>query len=195
MLCINQKALKVDKRVQKDIDVVDLLLKETMNMNTINEAFKCGYLPLNFCICVRSIYSNQVLQQTINRFTHKHFFFMEDVPDLIHKGNDLIFYMNSLGLMNLVNYDVGFDELMMKYSMSQLIGIYNPSPSFFNPTVVSHIILHDEGFKKLTKYLKQGIRPVNIALNLRDKNNSILTGLYDTLIIVKGKENAKNDHH
>ena len=61
ILCIDTTALKTSPDVQKDVDLEDLLNNHTKYYDSEVEALKDHYVPLDFCVSVRSIYSNYVL--------------------------------------------------------------------------------------------------------------------------------------
>jgi len=108
------------------------------------------------------------------------------IQPFVHKGYDLIMYLCSIGVMQSVDYQLGFDDLMMKHSQFQPIGLYNSDPALINPIVYSHIIISDEGIKELHKYLK----PDRSLVKISDINfHGNLKALIDTLIEVKEEEN------
>lgn len=180
-LCIDIKALKTSPEVQKDIDLEDLLTNHISYYYSEEEALKDSYVPLDFSVSVRSMYTNLVLQ--IDKDREKRYYTnLTKVQPFIHKGYDLIMYLTSIGLMHSIDYKLGFDDLMMKHSQFSPIGIYNPDPSMFNPIIYTHIIISDEGVKELPNYLKSDRKLVPIKDMTKAGN---VTALLDTLIEVK----------
>ena len=185
ILCIDTTALKTSPDVQKDVDLEDLLNNHTKYYDNEVEALKDHYVPLDFCVSVRSIYSNYVLQVDKENDEKRYYVNLTKIQPFVHKGYDLIMYLCSIGVMQSVDYQLGFDDLMMKHSQFQPIGLYNSDPALINPIVYSHIIISDEGIKELHKYLKPDRSLVKISdINLHGN----LKALIDTLIEVKEEE-------
>lgn len=183
ILCIDTKALKISPDVQKDVDLEDLLNNHTKYYDSVEEAYKDQYLPLDFCVTVRSMYSNLVLQ--IDKGEEKRYYTnLTNVQPFVHKGYDLIMYLTSIGLMHSVDYQLGFDDLMMKHSQFQPIGLYNPDSSLINPIIYTHVILSDEGAEELPQYLKSDryLVPIN---TMKMCNAGNIPALLDTIIEVK----------
>lgn len=181
-LCVDLKALNCDPyHVQKDAKIEDILTNHTKYFDTTDEAYKADYSPIDFSVCVRSMYDNTVLQVATG---DKCLYYqnMTNTPPVVHKGYDLVMYMTSIGLVHFVDYASGFDNIMMKHSQFDCIGLYNPAPEFINPIVVSHVILSDKGMKEIEKYLKKNVSVVPIS-SINPVGN--LKPIIDTLIIVK----------
>lgn len=182
ILCIDLKALRKDPyHVQKDVNIEELLKEHTKYFETTEEAYNNHYAPLDFSVCVRSIYDNTVLQ-VYDGHNFLYYQNMTNTPPVIHKGYDLIMYMTSIGLMHFVDYAKGFDDLMMQHSQFDCIGLFNPAPEIMNPIVVSHVIMSDEGMKYLENFLK---RNVSIAPIQAINPVGNLVPILDTLVIVK----------
>lgn len=185
ILCIDMKALKLSPEVQRDVDLEDLLNNHTKYFDTVEEALRCEYSPLDFSVSVRSMYSNLVLQE--DRGVQKRYYTnLTHVQPFIHKGYDLIMYLTSIGLMHNIDYKFGFDELMTKHSQFVPIGIYNPDLLLLNPIIYSHIILSDEGAEELPQYLKEDRELVPISEICEFGN---VPALLRTLIEVKEENN------
>ena len=180
-LCIDTKALKTSQEVQKDLIIEDLLNNHTKYYDTVEESIKDNYVPLDFSVSVRTMYSNLVLQ--IDKGDEKRYYTnLTEVQPFIHKGYDLVMYLASIGIMTNIDYSLGFDDVMMKHSQFSPIGLYNPDPYVLNPIIYTHIIISDEGAKEFEKYLKKDRSLVPISGIIKQGN---LTALLDTLIEVK----------
>lgn len=190
ILCIDTTALKTDpQKVQKDVNLKDLLLNHTRYYDSTEEAYKDKYVPLDFCMSVRSLYTNLVLE--IDGKDKKLYYRnMTNVPEVIHKGYDLVMYMTGLGLMYDVVYHQGFEEIMVKYTQFQCLGLYNMNTDLMNPIIYSQVLLSDEGVDKMKPYLKDGRRFVPIS-SMRKKGNII--PILDTLIEVKPKKEGDDN--
>ena len=189
ILCVDIKSLKESSEVQRDVNLGDLINNHTKYFDSVEDALKENYVPLNFSVTVRSMYSNQVLQ--INKGEEKRYYVnLTNIQPFIHKGYDLVMYLSSIGIMHSIDYSLGFDELMLKHSQFCPIGIYNSVPLLVNPIVYSHILMSDEGMEELKKYLKEDrdIVPISI-MNKSSKGN--IKALLDTIIEVK--EEDKNE--
>lgn len=189
ILCIDNKQLKTSSKVQKDINLEELIIKHTKYFDSVEEALKEEYVPLDFSISVRSTYTNQVLQTTTEKGV-RYYTNLAEIQEFIHKGYDLIMYLASIGLMHNVYYEQGFDELMMKHSQFMPIGIYYPHEFVINPIVYSHIIMSDEGAEKLKEFLRDDRKFVSIK-EMRDNSVGNITPLLDTIIEVK--EESKDE--
>ena len=186
ILCVNTNAVKTSVSVQKDVDLEDIINNHTKYFDTEEQALESHYVPIDFCVTVRSIYSNLVLQTDIEG-AKRYYTNLKHIQPFVHKGYDLIMYLTSIGLMHNVDYAVGFDDLMMKHSQFSPIGLYNPEPSILNPIIYSHIIISDEGAEDLVKYLKSDRKLVNINEMLSDRDGNI-PALIETIIEVKEKQ-------
>ena len=190
ILCIDTRALKTSPDVQKDVNLEDLMLKHTKYYDTAEDALKDKYVPLDFSVSVRSLYSNLVLQ--IDAGEQKRYYTnLTNVQQFVHKGYDLIMYLTSIGLMHSVDYRLGFDELMMKHSQFMPIGLYNPDSAILNPIVYSHVIVSDEGAEQLPQYLKSDRGLVHIS-TMNECRAGNIPALLDTIIEVK--EDSKDEH-
>ena len=189
ILCIDTRALKTSPDVQKDVNLEDLMLKHTKYYDTAKDALKDKYVPLDFSVSVRSLYSNLVLQ--IDAGEQKRYYTnLTNVQQFVHKGYDLIMYLTSIGLMHSVDYRLGFDELMMKHSQFMPIGLYNPDSAILNPIVYSHVIVSDEGAEQLPQYLKSDRGLVHIS-TMNECRAGNIPALLDTIIEVK--EDSKDE--
>lgn len=180
-LCIDTQVLKTSPEVQKDVLLEDLLLKHTKCYDTMESALKDKFVPLDFCVSVRSMYSNLVMQ--IDKGEEKRYYVnLTEIQPFIHKGYDLVMYLASIGVMSSIDYSLGFEDVMVKHSQFDAIGLYNVDPSIINPIVYSHIILSDEGAEEFKKYLKSGRSLVPIS-DIIEKGN--IPALLHTLVEVK----------
>lgn len=185
ILCIDTKALKTSDEVQKDINLEDIMLNHTKYYDSKEEALNDLYVPLDFSVSVRSLYTNLVLQ--IDKGEEKRYYTnLAEIPEFIHKGYDLVMYLTSIGLMHSIDFKQGFDELMTKHSQFMAIGLYNPDPAIINPIVYSHVLMSDVGAEELPAYLKEGRSLVPIS-DIDPRGN--LKALLDTIIEVKEEQN------
>ena len=186
ILCVDAKALKTSPNVQKDVDLEDILNNHTKYFDTVEDALKDQYEPLDFCVSIRSMYSNLVVQ--VNGVSGKRYYTnLTDVQPFVHKGYDLIMFLTSIGLMHNVDYAEGFDDIMMRHSQFCPIGFLNPTIPVHNPIIYSHVILSDEGMKELKKYLRDDRELVSIA-EMNKHRDGNLHALLDTIIEVEEKE-------
>lgn len=184
ILCVDIKSLKASPDVQRDVNLEDILNNHTKYYNSMDEALEDNYVPLDFSVSIRSMYSNFVVE--IDKSEEKRYYTnLTEIQPFVHKGYDLIMYLTSIGVMHNVDYKIGFDELMVKHSQFVPIGLYNPDTLLLNPIIYSHIIMSDEGIKELTKYLKSDRTIVPIS-EIQEKGN--IPALLKTLIIVKEEE-------
>lgn len=193
ILCIDTRALKTSPDVQRDVNLEDLINNHTKYYESAEEALKDKYVPLDFSVTVRSMYSNLVLQ--IDKGEQKRYYTnLTNVQPFVHKGYDLIMYLTSIGLMHSVDYRLGFDELMMKHSQFQPIGLYNPDSAVINPIVYTHVILSDEGAEQLPNYLKsdRGLVHINTMSEFKQGN---ITAMLDTIIEVKEETKDESSDH
>lgn len=191
ILCIDTKSMQCSCEVQKNIKLEELLTKHTKFYDTEEEAVKDNYVPLDFAVSVRTIYTNKVMQiDTGAKFLY--YTNLSHIEKYVHKGVDLIMYLASIGLMHNVDYRLGFDELMTKNSTFQCIGLYNPEPDVFNPIVYSHIIISDDCEKEFTSYLKEGRSLVPFS-SMSTLGN--IPALLDEFIELEDKRYAEHDNN
>ena len=195
ILCVDTKALKTSAEVQTNVKLEDIINNHTKYYDSVEEALKDNYVPLDFSVSIRTLYSNLVVEidaKTEDGNDKKMYYTnMSQVQKFIHKGYDLIMYLTSIGLMMNVNYSLGFDEVMLEHSQFVPIGLYNPDPTVINPIIYSHILISDVGAKEFDKYLKKGRRFLPIS-DMKKEGN--LYALLDTLIITK-EENIDEKHN
>lgn len=195
ILCVDTKALKTSAEVQTNVKLEDIINNHTKYYDSVEEALKDNYVPLDFSVSIRTLYSNLVVEidaKTEDGNDKKMYYTnMSQVQQFIHKGYDLIMYLTSIGLMMNVNYSLGFDEVMLEHSQFVPIGLYNPDPTVINPIIYSHILISDVGAKEFDKYLKKGRRFLPIS-DMKKEGN--LYALLDTLIITK-EENIDEKHN
>lgn len=188
ILCVDTKALKTSPLVQRDVNLEDILNNHTKYYDSVEEALKNNYVPLDFSVSVRSMYSNLVLEEEDKNTKKSYYVNLTNVQPFVHKGYDLVMYLTSIALMHNVDYNLGFDDLMMNHSQFVPMGIYNPNTLLLNPIIYSHVILSDEGAKELPKYLKKDRKLVPIS-EISEVGN--IPALLATLIEVK--EETKNE--
>lgn len=189
MLCIDKKSIEKVNVIQNKVDLEGLINNHTKHFNNVKEAYKENYVPLDFSVSVRSMYSNLVLEISMEDkclyYTN-----LTDIQKFEHKGYDLVMFVSSLGVMSSFDVNDDFKRCMLEHSQFCPIGLYNPDPEFINPIVYSHIILSDEGAEKIKEHLKDGRKFVPIK-DMNVKGN--LIAMTDTLIEVKPKEENDNE--
>ena len=186
ILCDDTSVLAMKREVQKDVDLEDLLNNHTRYFETQEQALEEGYVPLDFSMTLRSMYTNKVLQrQTENGV--RYYVNMSKVDRFIHKGIDLIMYLTSLGLLQCVDYKAGFDDLMFQHTQIQIIGLYNPDPAMINPIIYSHVLISDVGVESLPQYLKEGVSLVDIK-TMKENCEGNIPAMLDTIIEVKEEQ-------
>ena len=195
ILCVDTKALKTSAEVQTNVKLEDIINNHTKYYDSVEEALKDNYVPLDFSVSIRTLYSNLVVEidaKTEDGNDKKMYYTnMSQVQQFIHKGYDLIMYLTSIGVMMNVNYSLGFDEVMLEHSQFVPIGLYNPDPTVINPIIYSHILISDVGAKEFDKYLNKCRRFLPIS-DMKKEGN--LYALLDTLIITK-EENIDEKHN
>lgn len=186
ILCVDTRKLNTAPYVQKDVKLEDIVLNHTKYYDTAEEAEKDLYVPLDFSVSVRTVCTNLALQI---KEKDKYLYYINhtNVDRFIHKGYDLIMYLSAIGLLSYVDYSYAFDEMMLKYSTLQPIGLYNPDAGFINPIVYSHVIIADEAVDTLKTFLKPEVELVSLD-TMRQRKEGNLTALIDTLIDVKGEK-------
>lgn len=184
ILCIDTTALKTSKDVQKDLNLEDLLKNHTKYYESTECAYKDKYVPLDFCVSVRTTYTNKVLQNTTEEGKKLYYVNMSQVQEFPHKGYDLVMFLGSLALLNCVDYRAGFDDIMFKYSQFQVKGLYNLVPFVINPIVYSHIIISDEGYEEFKSFLKSDKVFVPIS-EMNDNKQGNIKALLKTLVEVE----------
>ena len=196
ILCVDTQHLNTSDKVQKDINLEELLKDHTKYFYTVEEALEENYVPLDVSTAIRSMYSNLVVERD-TADGNKYYVNSTNIDKFVHKGYDLLMYLTSIGVMHCVDYKKGFDDVMLQHSQFCPIGIYNPDPSLINPIIIVHIVLSDEGAEQLKDYLKLGIKLVPIRHIFYDRN---LKALLDELVEVKpkyvgGNEDECNDNN
>ena len=98
MLCIDKQQISILQFVQKDVDLGYLIDNHTKYFDDLEDAFDRGYVPLDFCVSVRSMYSNKVLE-IAKEDKMLYYTNITDIQQFPHKGYDLVMYLTSIGLM------------------------------------------------------------------------------------------------
>ena len=188
---VEMKALAVSETVQRNVPLEDILLKHTRFYDDKDVALKDGYIPLNFATTIRTVFSNKVIG-TVKRGRNYPIFCtnLGDVEMFPHKGLDLVMYLTSVAMFNVVEYKKGFDDLML-HSEFQSIGIYNPDPSIINPIIYSHVYIDDSWEKDFETYLKETSKWYDIEYAKNAGDN--LKALLDTLIIAQNEGGKDNE--
>lgn len=168
IFCVDKSVLKTSEKVQKDLNLEDLLLNHTNYYDTEEEALKDDFIPLSVCTSIRSVYSNLIVENTDGRY------YSYESPNfkLVHKGYDLLMFLTSMNIFAFARYDRGFDELMLKHSQFYPIGLYYNGKE---PTIYTQTIFSDKGIEKFAEYLKDGAKLVYIPnMNYEGNERAIL---------------------
>lgn len=177
MLCINLKDIKECNMIQKKIDL-DSILSHVKDFSTKYDALKESYIPFDFCFSVRTIYTNLVLKlQDGKYYIHLKDLDIHGIPLSYIRSDELIAYFSKVALMKIIDYSKNFD-LIIRDTMLQNIGFYNPDSFRINPIFYTHLIIRDEIVSEFNKYLKSYIKFVSID----SVENSFV--FKDSLIIV-----------
>lgn len=162
--------------LQRGINIDEILSSSNLVFEKPSSASK-ALSPLRFAVTIRTEYSNLVVvQETDVRSTMPYFVRLEE-GNIEHTGYDLINYENAMAILNdVVDVGVGeerdnFNGLMFSKTVPQVIGLYYPNLSKGNPYFYSHIILKDDAVDEFAKYLKEGVRFVQIN-DLDPKGNT-----------------------
>ena len=190
ILCIKKNSLPMKFDIIKDIKLGDILVNDTKYFDSVEEARKENYVPLDFAVTVRSAYTNKVLEISVES-AKRYYTNLTNIDVLPHKGYDLVMYLASIGLMHHINYSPTFDDIMLK-SQFDVIGVINHDPEVFNPIVYSQIILEDSTTDEFSMYLKEGRRLVPIS-EMKERGN--LVAILDNIIEVKEKTDECNDNN
>lgn len=165
-LCLDLSKIKSAGHIQKNINLQQVVDNCTILCSTLEEARDRKCLPLDIAVTIRSCRTNLVLRFPKIEGKDYYYYFgyaTEMIPPPIHKGYDLIMYLTSRVLVDIVNkYDEGFDVFMSKNSAFLPIGFFYDGRKIYNPTLVTQIIINDEGAKDFEKYLKEGAKFVTI---------------------------------
>lgn len=185
---VEMNALKVSNSVQRDIDLEDILLNHTRFYDDKERALKDGFIPLQFATTVRTVFSNRVVgvKDKTKIKTPRYYINLSRVEMFPHKGLDLVMYLSSVALFNIVEYKKGFDDLML-HSEFQSIGIYNPDPKMFDPIIYSHIYIDDNWEKDFEKYMNERSKWYDID-SVKKHYPLNLKALIDTLIITTSEK-------
>lgn len=186
ILCVDTTKIDTRPTVQKDVNIQELLTSHVKYYQDAESAEKDLYVPLDFSISVRSIYTNLVAQLKEGE-EYRYYVNQARVDQFVHKGLDLAMYLSAIGMMTYVDYSVEFDEVMFKHSAFQPIGLYNPDHGFMNPIVYSHVYIADEAVEKFKTFFKPDVSFVHID-TMRERKKGNLSALLDTLITVKGEK-------
>lgn len=161
MLCLNLKNIMECDMIQKKIDL-DKILLDIKNFKTRQDALQSFYVPFDFCFSIRTIYNNLVLKFIDNKYyVHLKDLFIKDIPLSYIRSDELIAYFSKEALMGIIDYSKNFD-LLIRDTMLQTIGLYNPKYLQINPILYVHLIIRDEVVSEFNKYLKQNIKFVSI---------------------------------
>lgn len=189
ILCVDISKIKSDFKIQKTVDLQNLINTCLKGFDDLEQAEREGYIPLNFAISIRTVYTNLVVESE-SIYPNKKAYY-ENVSNLnsyfltMHKGYDFIMFVASMGFLDFIVYNSLVNEFMMKYSDFSIVGLYYDGIS--KPTIVCHVIIKDEGIKSLLSHLKAGNKLVHISeIDPKDSNAGILS----SFIIIK-EENKK----
>lgn len=189
VLCIDTNALAFSDELQRIS--FEMVLKHSVLLDSASVSYHDRrYVPLDFSVSIRGIYSNVVLEKTIENSEKRYYLTRTQIDVLPHSGYELVMYIASLCVLDSVNYDSSFDSVMMRTQFNP-IAFYNPDPDkinplhMTNPVLYSHIYIDDSAIDDYTKYLKDGYSFVPIP-SMSIKGN--IPCLFNTLISVNRTE-------
>ena len=192
ILCVDTQHLNTSDKVQKDINLEELLKDHTKYFDTVEEALNEAYVPLDVSTTIRSMFSNLVVERETDNGV-SYYVNITNIDKFVHKGYDLLMYITSIGVLHCVDYKMGFDDVMLQHSQFCPIGVYNPDPTLINPIVLVHIVMSDEGAELLKDYLKDNVKLVHVS-NMKSEGS--IKALLDEIIEVKEKiEDEHNDNN
>ena len=177
--------LSISNAVQKDIQLGGLLDNGTKHFNSIEDALNEGYVPLNFSVVLRSSHSNKVLRSKTEEGLYLYYTNILDAGLLIHRGYDLLMYLSSIGVLMNVNYTPEVDNIMLKCSQFQPIGLCYDG--IIDPIILSNVILTDEGIDLLEPFLKEGREVVSLDV-MKNENGGNIQALLNEIKEVKINE-------
>lgn len=186
MLCVNYDRLKTSSDVQRDVNLAEILVTHTKYYPNVESALKDHYVPLNVCMSLRTVYTNQIMQTQLHEGCVRYYVNVTDIQPCIHKGYDLVMFLSSVALMQCMKdeYTDNLGNIMLR-SEFMPIGLYNPDPLIVNPMVYSHIILADDMRNKLSELFKDTVQFVSIS-EVRNNHVGNIKALIDTFVEVKG---------
>ena len=192
-LCVEKKAIEVSGKIQKNINLTDILLNHTEYFDD-NSAEVCSgeYVPLSVCISVRSLYTNKAIKRVTRKGLTRYYVNITELAPVKHKGYDWLMYYASIAFSRMVNINSELNNIMAKYSQFQPIGLYNPDPNVLNPMIYCHIIIKDDGIYDLEKLLKSEYSLVDIE-EVKKLPYDNIQELVDSFIILKNKEEESNE--
>lgn len=186
MLCVNYDLLKTSPNVQKDVNLAEILVSHTKDYPDVETALKEHYAPLNVCMSLRTVYTNQIMQTQLHEGSFRYYVNVTDIQPCIHKGYDLIMFLSSVALMKCMKdtYTDTLGNIMLQSEFSP-IGLYNPDPVLVNPMVYSHIILADKMADSLSEQFKETVKFIPLE-QVRHNHVGNIKALIDTFVEVKG---------
>lgn len=193
ILCIDTEQIGRDTALQKSIKLEDVLLNHTdyfSSKKLDDEAFKRSkWKPLKFATTVRSIGTNKVLCCDIkdeNRTVFYHTF--GSVDKFIHKGYDLVMFLSSMSIMNILSEKADktkLNDVMFNGSIFKCMGIFY-NAEIVDPIIYSIVYIQDNYFDDFFRgdVLKDDWRVEDISVMKEDTHGNI-KALVDEIKIVE----------
>ena len=143
MLCLDKRALKVGKDLQKNVLIEDLLLNHSHFFDSKECAEKEGYVPITLGVSIRTVVSNRVLKKDGEVIFKK---VIEKERE--HKGYDLIMFEIGKYLSESLFKEIP-NDLIMRESFFQLMCLYYYPVKTNEVLIYAHIIVGDNLFNSL----------------------------------------------
>lgn len=187
-LYVDKSVLVTSEDVQRTVDIEGLLREYIKWYDEPKTAKKDGYVPLRFATTIRTVRTNKVVGTTIKDFLWKKKFqrfysIIHNVGPLPHTGLDLMMYLSSCAVLDVVNYSKEFDEVML-HSEYQCIGILNSA--FSDPVIYSHVYIDDGYADKFARCLKSDSAWYDIE-KVQEDYFPNPKALMETLLVVKSE--------
>ena len=186
VLCIDRDALGVSPKVQKQIMLEQILLKDTayLDRDKLTDREKNRWLPLNLTTTVRSIYSNRVVCRKEGIYYHAYNNFV-DIERTEHKGYDLVMFWASMSVMLLIDCNnFAMRNILSSASSFQCCGLYW-NDNIVGPIVYSQVYVRDAEFPTLSEYYSKDITDVSVEDLKALYRRGNMSALLDEIVEVK----------
>lgn len=190
ILCIDTDKIGRDNKLQKNLKLGNILVENTDYFSDFEGVDK-KWRPLKFATTVRSIHSNKIICQDVpkeNRTIYYHTY--GSVDRFIHKGYDLVMFLSSMSIMEMLSDSADKAELndvMFGHSIFKCQGIYF-NAEIVDPVVFSIVYIEDDAFDSFFTpiALKDNWRVEDIAKMKEDSHGNIQALIEDIVLVEKG---------
>lgn len=175
-MCLKRNTLPQSLEVQKNILLIEVL-KDLECFNTREEAYKKGYVPVNFVTVIRTLYSNLVVEHEAKK-GREYFISLNLEGKVLHKELDLLAFMSSIAVMKVFDFSDSRCIEAMLHSRLVFRGVYNPDLSICDPIFFCYVILGDDTVDTLNELILQGNMLVPIQdISIEGKLKELLRDL------------------